>query len=102
MLYLISPSVSLQVVFLLCLMIMLSHWLACIWFIMYKYSTFTNSASEWAFDILGDGNKISYYLGAYYQCFLLIVGNNQVGGPLLDAFFIMGDVLPAHRAGKRL
>ncbi|GAX77256.1 hypothetical protein CEUSTIGMA_g4702.t1 [Chlamydomonas eustigma] len=83
-----------KVVFLLLMMIMISHWLACIWYVMYKFSSFTPSVTDWAFDILNDGNVVSYYLGAYYQCFLLIVGNNQT--PRNDAervFFICVNIL---------
>ena len=47
-------------------------------YILYKYSSFAPNTSEWAFDTFHDGQVISYYLAAYYQSFLLIVGNYQV------------------------
>ena len=45
---------------------------------MYRYSTFTYGPQDWAFDTYNDGQVISYYINAYYQCFLLLMGNNQV------------------------
>ena len=45
---------------------------------MYRYSNFTYGPQDWAFDSYNDGQVISYYLNAYYQCFLLLMGNNQV------------------------
>ena len=45
---------------------------------MYLYSNISPSPADWAFDTFHDGSKISYYLGAFYQSFLLIVGNYQV------------------------
>ena len=45
---------------------------------MYRYSTHPTSVYEWSFDTYNDGSHVSYYLGAYYQSFLMIVGNYQV------------------------
>ena len=50
-------------------------------YMMYRYSSFAPSVSDWAFDTYHDGQVISYYLAAYYQSFLMIVGNSQVRWP---------------------
>ena len=47
-------------------------------YMMYRYSSFAPSVYDWAFDTYHDGKIISYYLSAYYQSFLMIVGNYQV------------------------
>ena len=47
---------------------------------MYRYSAFSTKLQDWAFDVSYSDSLLSFYLDAYYQSFLMIVGNYQVGG----------------------
>ncbi len=46
---------------------------------LYKYTKFAPDPEEWGFYEPG-GSIYAEYLSAYTQCFLMIMGNNQVGG----------------------
>ena len=59
-------------------MCLISHWLACIWYMMYRFGG-KNHTEDWAFNVLDPGtttenSALSAYLVAYYQSFLLLVG----------------------------
>ena len=88
---------SLRVAILVLGMIGISHWLACIWYMMYQFCTFPEGQSiyDWSFYVASDdGSLPAYYLSAYYQSFLMIVGNYQV--PTNNAervFFIIIGIL---------
>ena len=45
---------------------------------MFKFSSFAPSPSDWSFDVYHNSSVLSYWLSAYYQCFLLLMGNAQV------------------------
>eukprot|EP00198_Chlamydomonas_reinhardtii_P004689 XP_001694025.1 predicted protein [Chlamydomonas reinhardtii] len=60
-------------------MILISHWLACIWYMMYAFGG-KNNAEEWAFmkATVPDGGSqgLAYYIMLFYSSFLLLVGDN--------------------------
>jgi hypothetical protein len=78
-------------------MIFMSHWLACVWYMMYQFCTFPEGQSiyDWSFYVASeDGSIPAYYLNAYYQSFLLIVGNYQVPSNNAErVFFIIVGIL---------
>ena len=45
---------------------------------MYLYGHTYPNVDDWSFDVLNDDSIITYYLAAYFQSFMLIVGNYQV------------------------
>jgi hypothetical protein len=49
---------------------------------MYVYGRTYPNVDDWAFDTLNSNNEISYYLSAYFQSFMIIVGNYQARGIL--------------------
>ncbi|PNH06237.1 Cyclic nucleotide-gated cation channel alpha-3 [Tetrabaena socialis] len=61
-------------------MILISHWLACIWYLMYRFGG-SEAAETWSFELAaanepGQPTMLSYYLTTYYYSFLLLVGDN--------------------------
>ncbi|KAG2436218.1 hypothetical protein HXX76_006530 [Chlamydomonas incerta] len=54
------------------LMLMAAHWLACVWYIMARYT----EGQDWGFDTQQDNNKLTCYLSAFYYSFLLLIGDN--------------------------
>ncbi|KXZ53117.1 hypothetical protein GPECTOR_7g1007 [Gonium pectorale] len=61
-------------------MILISHWLACVWYIMYRFGG-KDASEDWAFEIEGNSdsghpNQVTYYVVSYYYSFLLLVGDN--------------------------
>ncbi|KAG2446592.1 hypothetical protein HYH02_008577 [Chlamydomonas schloesseri] len=60
-------------------MILISHWLACIWYMMYAFGG-KNNAERWAFmnAAVADGGSqgLAYYIFCFYSSFLLLVGDN--------------------------
>ncbi|KAG2430570.1 hypothetical protein HXX76_010089 [Chlamydomonas incerta] len=60
-------------------MILISHWLACIWYMMYAFGG-RNNAEEWAFMKAtvpeGGSQGLAYYIMCFYSSFLLMVGDN--------------------------
>ncbi|KAG1665646.1 hypothetical protein FOA52_011240 [Chlamydomonas sp. UWO 241] len=82
-----------KVVLLLAMMIMIAHWLACIWYMLYKYGG-GGSLDDWTFDMFQTTSPVLQYLSAYYSCFLMIMGDNLT--PLNDKerlFFIIASIL---------
>eukprot|EP00955_Chlamydomonas_euryale_P046480 353436-Chlamydomonas_euryale.AAC.20 len=68
-------------------MVLISHWLACIWYMLYKFGP-SSPLDEWAFDMFSD-NVYALYVSSYYQVFLSVMGDNIT--PLNDSeriFFI--------------
>ncbi|KAG2430561.1 hypothetical protein HXX76_010080 [Chlamydomonas incerta] len=58
-------------------MILISHWLACIWYMMYRFGGKDN-AEDWAFNMATqhEDSVITSYVASYYYSFLLLVGDN--------------------------
>ncbi|KAG2446601.1 hypothetical protein HYH02_008586, partial [Chlamydomonas schloesseri] len=58
-------------------MILISHWLACIWYMMYRFGGKDN-AELWAFNMATEHEDtvITSYVASYYYSFLLLVGDN--------------------------
>ncbi|GFR51323.1 hypothetical protein Agub_g13688 [Astrephomene gubernaculifera] len=60
-------------------MLLISHWLACVWYMMYRFGG-KDRAEFWAFEIASSegntGSELSYYVVSYYYSFLLLVGDN--------------------------
>ncbi|KAG2485216.1 hypothetical protein HYH03_016003 [Edaphochlamys debaryana] len=59
-------------------MILISHWLACIWYMMYRFGG-QHNAEDWAFDVATEDEQsetVYKYVVSYYYCFLLLVGDN--------------------------
>lgn len=65
-------SKAVQIGTLFAAMCLLSHWLACIWFMMFKYGGSTH-AEEWTFMVHAVDTAIERYLDLYYSSFLLLV-----------------------------
>ncbi|GIL74011.1 hypothetical protein Vretimale_5055 [Volvox reticuliferus] len=79
-------------------MLLISHWLACIWYMMYRFGG-KDDADDWAFEVAmfetsndsshgsssyhpdphtaeASGSTLSMYVVTYYYSFLLLVGDN--------------------------
>lgn len=62
---------------LLFFMALVAHWVSCLWFMLFRL--FKNDA-EWSFDLMPNAQLMTYYVEAYLQSFLLMIGNDI--GPL--------------------
>ncbi|PNH03952.1 Potassium voltage-gated channel subfamily H member 7 [Tetrabaena socialis] len=58
-------------------MILISHWLACVWFMMYRFGG-SEVSERWAFQEAEDvePEKVSAYIKSFYFSFLLLMGDN--------------------------
>ncbi|KXZ50270.1 hypothetical protein GPECTOR_17g909 [Gonium pectorale] len=65
---------AIKVVQLILLMVMIAHWLACIWYIIARY---TPREELWGFDTLHDHRKLTWYLSAFYYSFLMLLGDKR-------------------------
>lgn len=62
-----------KIVRLMLLMFLISHWIACVWHMIYS---FTKGDLPWTFDVYEDSSSSVQYLSAYYKSFLLMAGEN--------------------------
>ncbi|GFH08072.1 cyclic nucleotide-binding domain-containing protein, partial [Haematococcus lacustris] len=90
---------GIRVFVLICTMVFLAHWLACIWYMLYRFTTFADY-TEWGMfvgGLISEEAKLSAYISAYYQSwllcvpqsFLLLVGNNQPSHNNLERVFMV-------------
>jgi hypothetical protein len=50
-------------------MVVIAHWLACVWYMLYKFTSFADY-TEWGIFLegeIGADETVSAYLSAYYQ-----------------------------------
>ncbi|GIL81620.1 hypothetical protein Vretifemale_10634, partial [Volvox reticuliferus] len=82
-----------KVLQLILLMMMIAHWLACIWYVIARYA---HGHNDWGFDTLNDENRLTWYLSAFYYSFLLLIGDNiQAQNNYERLFFILALVAGA-------
>ncbi|GIL58478.1 hypothetical protein Vafri_13605 [Volvox africanus] len=82
-----------KVLQLILLMMMIAHWLACVWYVIARYAP---GGNEWGFDTLDDENRLTWYLSAFYYSFLLLIGDNiQATNNYERLFFILALVAGA-------
>ncbi|GFR48528.1 hypothetical protein Agub_g10423 [Astrephomene gubernaculifera] len=58
---------------LLFFMALVAHWVSCLWFMLYRM---THGSLNWSYDLLSNAQTMTYYLEAYLQSFLLMIGND--------------------------
>lgn len=54
-------------------MALVAHWVSCLWFMLYRL---THGTLDWSYDSLTNAKIMTYYLEAYLQSFLLMIGND--------------------------
>ncbi|KAG2450742.1 hypothetical protein HYH02_004579 [Chlamydomonas schloesseri] len=58
---------------LLFFMALVAHWVSCLWFMLYRI---THGDLAWSYDLLQNAKTMTYYVEAYLQSFLLMIGND--------------------------
>eukprot|EP00198_Chlamydomonas_reinhardtii_P002372 XP_001691708.1 predicted protein [Chlamydomonas reinhardtii] len=58
---------------LLFFMALVAHWVSCLWFMLYRI---THGNLQWSYDLLTNAKIMTYYVEAYLQSFLLMIGND--------------------------
>ncbi|EFJ47535.1 hypothetical protein VOLCADRAFT_91947 [Volvox carteri f. nagariensis] len=58
---------------LLFFMALVAHWVSCLWFMLYRL---THGSLDWSYDSLSNAKIMTFYLEAYLQSFLLMIGND--------------------------
>ncbi|GLI64818.1 hypothetical protein VaNZ11_008225 [Volvox africanus] len=58
---------------LLFFMALVAHWVSCLWFMLYRL---THGSLDWSYDSLTNAKIMTFYLEAYLQSFLLMIGND--------------------------
>ncbi|KXZ48358.1 hypothetical protein GPECTOR_28g765 [Gonium pectorale] len=58
---------------LLFFMALVAHWVSCLWFMLYRL---THGTLVWSYDLLSNAKIMTFYLEAYLQSFLLMIGND--------------------------
>lgn len=74
-----------RIVQLFMFMCLLSHWLACVWYMMYRFGG-KDGAEDWTFNVQesdSEAGGATAYVITYYQSFLLLVRDGKGGCVLL-------------------
>ncbi|KAG2491337.1 hypothetical protein HYH03_010341 [Edaphochlamys debaryana] len=58
---------------LLFFMALVAHWVSCLWFMLYRI---LHGNYVWSYDALTNAKTMTYYVEAYLQSFLLMIGND--------------------------